>query len=129
MNKLFTLKLSALLVIATLTLCVNKSYSQCGTIPVVGDLIISSNQNMTGTWNITGTFQVDAGVTVTVTPYSTNGCGELIINATNINIQGNINGDFAGYTGGSGGAERPRSPSKLPKTIRLYNSPDAVYLS
>ncbi|MCG3167231.1 MAG: hypothetical protein POELPBGB_03017 [Bacteroidia bacterium] len=103
MNKLITLKLSALLVIATLTLWANKSYSQCGTIPVVGDLIISSDQQMTGTWNITGTFQVDAGVTVTVTPYSVNGCGELIINAANINIQGNINGDFAGYTGGSGG--------------------------
>ena len=75
MNNIITRKLFALFIIATLTFYANKSYSQCGTIPVVGDLIISSDQQMSGTWNITGLFQVDAGVTVTVTPYSTNGCG------------------------------------------------------
>ena len=104
MNNLITRKFSALFIIATLTFYANKSYSQCGTIPVVGDLIISSDQQLSGIWNITGLFQVDAGVTLTVTPYSTNGCGELIINAASINIQGTINADLAGFTGGNGGS-------------------------
>ena len=103
MNYFFTRNICKYLVVASLILCSIKSYSQCGTIPVTGDLIISSDQQLTGTFNITGLFQVNAGVTVTVTPYSSNGCGELIINAANINIQGNINADLAGRTGGTGG--------------------------
>lgn len=103
MNFNSTRQVLTIIAAATLTLCANKSYSQCSTTPVVGDLIISSNQSLSGIYNITGLFQINAGVTVTVTPYSSNACGELIINASSINIQGNINGDFAGRTGGSGG--------------------------
>ncbi len=104
MNSTFTRNILAFFVVATLTLCANKSFSQCSTTPVVGDLIISSDQQLSGTINITGLFQIDAGVTVTVTPFASNGCGELIINASSINIQGNINGDLAGNPGGAGGA-------------------------
>lgn len=82
----------------------NKVSAQCGTTPITGDLIISANTSLSGTYNITGLFRVEAGIVVTVTPYATGGCGELIINAANIEIIGNIIGDGAGFTGGTGGS-------------------------
>lgn len=81
-----------------------RSQAQCVTTPVNGDLIISFNSTISGTFNVTGTFRIDPGVTVTVEPYSVGGCGELIVNAANIDIQGNIDGNAAGYSGGIGGA-------------------------
>ncbi len=81
-----------------------KIFAQCGTTPITGDLIISSNTSLSGTYNITGLFRVEPGVVVTVTPYSSGGCGELIINATNIEVIGDIIGDGAGFIGGAGGA-------------------------
>jgi gliding motility-associated-like protein len=77
--------------------------AQCVTTPITGDFIISANTSLTGTYNVSGVFRVDAGVTVTVTPYSSGGCGELIINATDIEVIGDIIGDGAGFTGGTGG--------------------------
>lgn len=82
----------------------NRVWAQCGTTPITGDLIISSDQQLSGTYNITGLFQIDAGVTVSVTPYTANGCGELVINANAINVVGNIDADGAGFPGGAGGA-------------------------
>ena len=79
------------------------AFAQCGTTPITGDLIISANTNLSGTYNVSGLFRVEPGVTVTVTPYSSGGCGELIVNATNIEVIGDIIGDGAGYLGGAGG--------------------------
>ena len=100
MRKIYFLAILLLFVAATST----KVSAQCGTTPITGDFIISSNTSLSGTYNITGIFRVEPGVVVTVTPYSTGGCGELIINATDIEVIGNIIGDGAGYLGGSGGA-------------------------
>lgn len=77
--------------------------AQCGTTPITGDLIITANTSLSGTYNVSGLFRVESGVTVTVTPYSSGGCGELIVNATNIEVIGNIIADGAGYLGGTGG--------------------------
>ena len=77
--------------------------AQCSVTNLNTDLIISANQSLTGTYNIQGTFRVNAGITVTVTPYSSNNCGELIINADNIEILGTIDADGAGFDGGQGG--------------------------
>ncbi|MCF8461505.1 MAG: gliding motility-associated C-terminal domain-containing protein [Flavobacteriales bacterium] len=82
----------------------SKVAAQCGTTPITGDLIISANTSLSGVYNITGLFRVEPGVVVTVTPYSSGGCGELTINAADIEVIGDIIGDAAGYLGGSGGA-------------------------
>ena|GEM_PF-2113998 len=91
-------------VILGLAATAEKALAQCGTTPIIGDLIISSDQQLSGAYNISGLFQVDAGVTVTVTPYTTNGCGELVINAGSVNVVGDIIADGAGFPGGVGGA-------------------------
>lgn len=80
------------------------TFAQCGTTPVSGDLIISSNTSLSGTYNITGLFRVEPGVVCSVTPYTSGGCGELIINATDIEVIGDIIGDGSGYPGGAGGS-------------------------
>lgn len=81
----------------------SKAVAQCGTTPVSGDLIITSNTALSGTYNITGLFRVEAGVVCSVTPYTSGGCGELVINASNIEVLGDIIGDGSGFAGGSGG--------------------------
>ena len=81
-------------------------YSQCITTNITGDLIVSTNQSLEGTYNITGLFKVNAGIKVTVTPYSSNSCGELVINAQTIEIEGTIDADGAGNTGGNGGSSQ-----------------------
>lgn len=78
--------------------------AQCDTTDVSGNMIVSSSTFMSGVYRITGKFQVTAGTTVFVQPYSTNGCGSLEIIASEIVIDGTINGDYAGHTGGTGGA-------------------------
>lgn len=78
-------------------------YPQCTINNVTGDLIISSNIIMTGTYNVTGKFVVPAGITVFVQAFSSNSCGKLVINAQKIFIYGTINANNAGYVGGSGG--------------------------
>lgn len=77
--------------------------AQCGTTPVAGDMTIASNTTLSGTYNISGVFTVNAGVTVTVESFASNGCGELVINAAEINIVGDIIADGAGFVGGTGG--------------------------
>lgn len=77
--------------------------AQCGTTPITGDLIISANTSLSGTYNITGLFRVNPGVVCSVTPYTSGGCGELIINAATIEVMGDIIGDGSGFPGGTGG--------------------------
>lgn len=80
------------------------TYSQCNTQNITGDFIISANEELGGTYNVSGTFKVNSGATVNIIPYATNNCGELIVNARRIEIIGQINGNYAGYTGGNGGS-------------------------
>ncbi|WP_341899650.1 T9SS type A sorting domain-containing protein [Fluviicola taffensis] len=78
--------------------------AQCDTTDVSGNMIVSSSTFMSGVYRITGKFQVTTGTTVFVQPYSTNSCGSLEIIASEIVIDGSINGDYAGFPGGTGGA-------------------------
>lgn len=78
--------------------------AQCDTTDVSGNMIVSSSTFMSGVYRISGKFQVNTGTTVFVQPYSTNSCGSLEIIASEIIIDGTINGDYAGYSGGTGGA-------------------------
>jgi len=77
--------------------------AQCDSVYVNNDMTVSSTTTMSGTYNVNGTFTIPAGVTVYVIPHSTNGCGSLKIYADNIVIEGTIDGNYAGYPGGSGG--------------------------
>ncbi len=79
------------------------SFAQCDSVEVSGGLTVTSTTLMSGVYVIDGTFTVPSGVTVYVTPYSANGCGELKIYADEIYIHGEINGDYAGFVGGDGG--------------------------
>ena len=76
-------------------------FAQCTVTNLSGNQVISTNTTWNaGTYNITGDFTVNAGVTLTVN-YAGN-C-PLTINATNINILGTINANGAGAIGGAGG--------------------------
>lgn len=89
-----------------LTLCIGSatfSYSQCDSVAILSNLHVISDTTMSGIYNIQGSFTVDAGATITLTPYTSTGCGALKIYANSISIQGNINGDYAGFPGGNGG--------------------------
>jgi len=77
--------------------------AQCDTTTITGNLTISTDMFLSGTLNVSGTFQINAGVTVYVMPYGVDNCGQLIVKAQEINILGNINGDYAGYPGGQPG--------------------------
>ena len=81
----------------------NDGFAQCGTTPITGDLVITVDQPLSGTYNVSGLFRVDPGVVCSVTPYTSGGCGELIINAVDIEIIGDIVGDGSGFAGGTGG--------------------------
>ncbi len=100
MRKVFVLALLSLVGVMS----INESKAQCGTTPVTGDLIISANTSLSGTYNISGLFRVDSGVVCSVTPYTSGGCGELIINAIDVEVMGDIVGDGSGFAGGSGGS-------------------------
>ncbi len=100
MRKLFTV---AFVVVATM-FAATSAFAQCGTTPISGDLIISSNTSLSGTYNVSGLFRVDPGVVCSVTPYTSGGCGELVINAATIEVMGDIIGDGSGYPGGTGGS-------------------------
>lgn len=77
--------------------------AQCDSLNFSSSYTVNSDILLSGTFVVNGTFTVPAGVTVYVTPYESNGCGQLKIYATNIVILGTINGDYAGYPGGTGG--------------------------
>ncbi len=81
------------------------AFGQCDSITVDTDLIISSDDLMSGTYVVNGDFVIQSGVTVFVNPYAAGACGELKIYANNITINGTINGDYAGYAGGAGGGK------------------------
>lgn len=94
--------LLSFLSIALLSLS-NDVNAQCGTTPVAGDMIITASTSLSGTYNVAGLFRVDPGVVCSVTPYTSGGCGELVINAIDIEVMGDIIGDGSGYAGGAGG--------------------------
>lgn len=77
--------------------------AQCDSIQIPSNYTLASDLIMSGTYVVNGTFTVPAGITVFVTSYETNGCGELKIYATDIVIEGTIDGNYAGYIGGAGG--------------------------
>lgn len=84
----------------TLTILSAHVFGQCTPTNLSGNQVISSNTTWTsGTYNISGDFTVNSGVTLTIS-YN-NGC-PLIINAQNITIQGTINANGAGARGGAG---------------------------
>jgi hypothetical protein len=79
------------------------SRSQCTVTTVPGDYTVTSSIILSGTYSVTGRFVVPPNVTVFVNKYSANSCGKLIIYCKSAIIQGTINADDAGYTGGTGG--------------------------
>ncbi len=82
----------------------NSLIAQCDSTIIAGDYIITSNTTLSGSYYVTGEFIVEVNATITVEPYSSNSCGELKIYADKIVIDGDINGNGSGYTGGSGGS-------------------------
>ncbi|MBL7936444.1 MAG: T9SS type A sorting domain-containing protein [Bacteroidia bacterium] len=103
MKQITNYMLNKISIILLFIFCENQIQAQCITTNVPGDLIISSNIILSGTYNVSGTFKVLPFVTVYVKTYSSGGCGKLIINAQKISIEGTIDGNYAGYTGGTGG--------------------------
>lgn len=79
------------------------SFAQCDTTVISGNFIHTSDQFLSGTYIVSGTFEIRPNVTIYVQPYSFGGCGSLEIIADKIIISGTINGDFAGHEGGTGG--------------------------
>lgn len=98
------IKCSALLCVLTWFLCTAPAAAQCTSTTITGDYIVSSSIILSGTYTVSGRFVIPAGVTVFVGKYSATGCGKLEINAASVIIQGTVNADDAGYTGGLGGA-------------------------
>jgi len=96
MNKLFP----AFLFVFVLT--INNCFSQCTTVNYPGNFIVSANTTFGGIHNVTDTFRIDAGVTLTIPAQST-GCGYIEVNARVIQIFGTIDANGAGFSGGTGG--------------------------
>lgn len=76
-------------------------FSQCDTTHLTGNQTVTMSDFMSGVYVIDGNFKINAGVTVYVQPFTSGGCGKLEIHANNISIKGEINGDFAGFPGGT----------------------------
>lgn len=100
------------------------SSAQCDSVEISGDMIVSSDVLMSGTYVISGDFHLETGVTIYVTPYSNNGCGELKIYAQNIVVEGIINGDYAGFPGGAGGLKGAIVSSATGHTVALTTCND-----
>jgi hypothetical protein len=100
------------------------SNAQCDSVQITGDLIVSSDILMSGTYVVSGDFNLQSGVTIYVTPLSSNGCGELKIYAQNISIVGTINGDYAGYVGGLGGIKGLDVSSSTGSSVSLTSCND-----
>ena len=81
----------------------SRAFGQCDSVNISGDLIVSSSTLMSGTYVVSGDFVLQSGSTIYITPYTSNSCGKLKIYANNITIDGVIDGNFAGYSGGTGG--------------------------
>jgi hypothetical protein len=83
--------------------CSSASASSAAVVPrgnFTGNITITTNTTLYGVYNFSGNFTVNNGVTVFVPQ----GC-PLEINATDIIINGTINGNSAGNGGGGGGSE------------------------
>ncbi len=104
----------------------SQSFSQCDSINIGANYTISADQQMSGTFVISGDFTLESGATLYVTPYSSNSCGQLKIYANRIFIYGNINGDLAGYEGGTGGLQGTivSSPTGNELSLTECNSSD-----
>ncbi len=111
--------LKNLLVLALGVILSSTSNAQCDSISIPNSYTISSDLLLSGTYVIDGTFTVNAGVTVFVTPYETNGCGELKIYADNIVIEGTIDGSFCGFEGGTGGLKGTSVTSQTGDEVSL----------
>jgi len=75
----------------------------CGTVDHGGNnWTISSSRTVAGDHINVGTFTINGGVTATVDAYPA--CGSFWVSATTVNIQGTINGNYKGGSGGFGGA-------------------------
>lgn len=98
------MKMKTTLFSALFLTLMSQVYGQCDTTQVNGDMTVSSSTFLSGVYYVNGTFKVNSGVIVFVQTYGFNGCGKLEIHADNIQIDGTINGDYAGYSGGTGGA-------------------------
>ena len=93
-----------LILLLPLTILANSYlFSQCDSTIIAGDYIISTNTSLTGSYYVTGNFEIQNNVVVSVQPYSANSCGELRIYAQKISIHGTIDADGSGFEGGSGG--------------------------
>ncbi len=77
--------------------------AQCVTTNIPGDYTQSTDIVLSGIINVTGTYTLPAGVTITVPSYGLDNCGSLTINAEKIVINGNIIADGSGYIGGAAG--------------------------
>ena len=72
----------------------------CGNVDHGGnDWTISSNMTVSGNHTNIGNFQVNSGITATVS----SSCHYFYVNAENVNVIGTINANGAGNAGGSGG--------------------------
>lgn len=106
---------------------VNGSYSQCTPITINGNYTQSTSDFLSGTYIVSGTFHIPAGITVFVQPYSIGNCGKLEVHANTIIIDGNIIGDYAGFTGGSGGQGGSTVTSLTGDAIAIDNCSNSDY--
>ena len=95
--------LKKILVTFLLFSLIKSHFGQCDSTIIQGDFFIYNDTTLSGTYYILGEFKILSGATVNVSHYSTNSCGNLKIYADKIRIEGDIDADFAGLTGGSGG--------------------------
>lgn len=98
-NNTFKLILTTFIVLHS----ASKLSAQCDTTYWVNDVVIENSDFLSGVHIIDGDFVIPSGTTVYVLAYSSNSCGKLEIHAQNIIIQGTINGDYSGYSGGNFG--------------------------
>ena len=95
--------LKKILVTFLLFSLIKSHFGQCDSTIIQGDFFIYNDTTLSGTYYILGEFKILSGATVNVSHYSSNSCGNLKIYADKIRVEGDIDADFAGFTGGSGG--------------------------
>ena len=65
----------------------SQAYSQCDSAIISGNLYIGSDTILSGAYNVSGSFTIPAGVTITVESNSSGNCGNLKIYADKIFIE------------------------------------------
>lgn len=93
----------SLLILSTFFVIFTQVNAQCTTTNIPSDYTQTTDIVLSGVINVTGTYTLPAGVTITVPSYGLDNCGSLTINAAKIVINGNIIADGSGYLGGSAG--------------------------